>query len=266
MYYKNFISRFLLRKNLLKRIRMRLAIETRKLTKNEFDDLVFLYQVLNEKPSVIFDCGANVGFVSYQFYRRFAQASIYAFEPNPDVFKNLTTNLEKERHRITPIQAGIGDQEDTITFYKNNNTGTSSFLKPNEFHMANMARKYTPIAVPVITIQSFCTARSISEISILKLDIEGFEIRALEGCRQLLVEQKIDFLFIEVSLVPSYNGQPLIEEVIAYLRNYKYIPYNFYGDNETPLREAIISNILFMSEKVARKLIDKRGKNAVYTS
>ncbi len=264
MYYKNFIHRFLLRKNLFKRIGMRLGIVKRKLTKNEFDDLVFLYRLVGEKPSAIFDCGANVGFVSYQFYKCFPEAFIYAFEPNPDVFKKLSTNLEKENLRIIPVQAGIGDQQDTITFYKNNNTGTSSFLKPTEFHMAHMAKKYSPISVPVITIQSYCAEKGIPKISILKLDIEGFEIRALEGCKSLLEQQSIDFLFIEVSMIPFYINQPLLEDVIIYLRKLNYVPYNFYGNNETELRESLITNILFMSQKMARKISSIKGDNSVY--
>lgn len=69
MYYKNIISRFLLRKNFFKRIKMRLNGEKRKLVKNEFDDLEFLYKKLKTAPKIIFDGGANVGFVSYQFLK-----------------------------------------------------------------------------------------------------------------------------------------------------------------------------------------------------
>lgn len=266
MSYKNFISRFILRKDFLKRVKMRLGNERRKLVKNEFDDLLFLYSTLGIKPEVIFDCGANIGFVSYQFHKRFPDAIIHAFEPNPDVFKKLTTNLAKEEAHIKKYNVGIGSRNDWMTFYKNNNTGTSSFLEPNEFHRAHMARKYTKLEVPIVSITSFCEEHHIEHIGIVKLDIEGFEVEALKGSQQLLENNQIDFLFIEVSLVPSYGGQPLIEDVIGYMRTYKYIPYNFYGINETVLRESIITNILFMSEKVAHKIIEKFGKHAVYTT
>jgi len=266
MGFKNMVSRFLLRKDFLKRVKMRLGNERRKLVKNEFDDLLFLYSTLGTKLEVIFDCGANIGFVSYQFHKRFPDAIIHAFEPNPDVFKKLTTNLAKEVAHIKKYNVGIGSKIDSMVFYKNNNTGTSSFMEPNEFHRAHMARKYTTLEVPIVSIASFCEEHRIEHIGIVKLDIEGFEVEALRGCQRLLESNQIDFLFIEVSLVPSYEGQPLIEDVIGYLRNYKYIPYNFYGNNETDLRESVITNILFMSEKVAHKIIEKRGKNAVYTS
>lgn len=264
MGYKNIVSRFLLRKDFFNRVRMRLANEYRKLAKNEFDDLAFLYSILESKPKVIFDCGANIGFVSYQLHKRFSEATIYSFEPNPDVFLQLIKNLTREDARINKINVGIGSKNDSMMFYKNNNTGTSSFMMPNAFHQAHMARKYTTIEVPIISIESFCDEHEIDRIGILKLDIEGFEIEALKGSERLLKAGQIDFIFVEVNLVPTYKDQPLIEEVITHLRQFNYIPYNFYGNNETDLRESVITNILFMSENVAQKMIEKRGKNAVY--
>lgn len=255
----------MLRKNLLSRIRMRLRNESRKLTKNEFDDLAFLYRTVNRQPSIIFDCGANIGFVSYQFFKKFPKASIYSLEPNPDVFKKLSFSLEKERN-IHPLNVGVGSRDGNMTFYRNNNTGTSSFLEPNEFHRAHMARKYSAISVPVVTLLGICKKEKIEEISILKLDIEGYEIKALEGCKEFLEQDRIDFLFIEVNFVPTYNEQPLIEDVIVYLRRFGYIPYNFYGNNETELRESILTNILFMSKKIARELVNQQGAHSVYVS
>ena len=57
MYYKNILGRFVFRKNLLSRIKMRLSAEKRKLVKNEFDDLAFVYKVLEKEPSVILTVG-----------------------------------------------------------------------------------------------------------------------------------------------------------------------------------------------------------------
>jgi FkbM family methyltransferase len=212
------------------------------------------------------DCGANIGFVSYQFHKRFKDAIVYSFEPNPDVFIKLQSNLMKEDFSIKKFNVGIGSGPDSMVFYKNNNTGTSSFMLPNSFHQAHMARRYSTLEVPIVSIESFCAEHSIDQIGIVKLDIEGFEVEALKGCKNLLKESRIDFLYIEASLVPSYEGQPLIEDVITYMRQFNYIPYNFYGYNETELRESIITNILFMSERIAQEINNKKGKNAVYHS
>jgi FkbM family methyltransferase len=243
---------------------MRLSNETRKLSKNEFDDLVFLYDALKEHPDIIFDCGANIGFVSYQFYKRFGKSVVYSFEPNPDVYSLLVQNLSRERSQILPFQLGIGDKQGILEFFKNNNTTTSSFLRPNDFHAAS--RRYEKIDVPVTSVDSFCQEHNVHHIAILKLDIEGFELQALKGSARLLEAGSIDFVFAEVNLVPTYDGQPLIEDVIGYMRSVNFTPYNFYGNFETPMRESVITNILFMSEKVARKISQAKGNHAVFTT
>src|SRR5690606_31077452 len=83
MYYKNPLRRFVFRRKLLRRIKMRLKYYKRKAFKNEFDDLRFLFDVAGFEPSAIIDGGANIGFVTFQFSKRFPNSAVYAIEPNP---------------------------------------------------------------------------------------------------------------------------------------------------------------------------------------
>lgn len=80
----------------------------------------------------------------------------------------------------------------------------------------------------------------------------------------MLQQCKIDFIYAEVNLIPTYEGQCLIEEVITYLRKLNYIPYNFYGNNETDFRESIITNILFISPEIGKEFNKNFGKNVIY--
>ncbi|MEO8234788.1 MAG: FkbM family methyltransferase [Flavobacterium sp.] len=262
--YKNFITRFILRKNIISRVKMRINAYLRKNNKNEFDDLAFIYKLINKTPKHIFDCGANIGFVSYQFFKRFNNSKIHSFEPNVVVYEKLVGILKKESENFTFNNCGISNTNGILEFYKNNNSGTSSFMQPNDFHMAHMARKYQKIDVPIVSITDYCSKNNIDEIGILKLDIEGFELKALQGCSNFLKQEKIDFIFTEVNFVPTYQGQPLIEEIITYMRKYNYYPYNFYGINESDKRQSIITNILFISNKIAIEINTLCGKNQVF--
>lgn len=263
MNYRNPISRYLLRRHLLSRIKMRFSSEIRKLTKNEFDDLRFLYSILDEEPDCIFDGGANIGLVSYEFAKRFPHASIHAFEPNPDVFQQMKRLLH-DKSRILVKNIGLAELPGVLEFRNNANTGTSSFRDPNSFHP--FARSINVISVPVISIEAYGLEAGIRQINILKLDIEGFELEALKGSGSFMEEGKIDFILCEVNLVPTYDFQPCIEEIVAYCRDRGFHPYNFYGINESKNREGILTNVLFISNSFAERLNDKLGKNSVFTS
>ena len=110
MYYKNFISRFLLRKNLFKRIRYRLRNEYRKINKNAFDDIKYLYQLIKREPKVIIDGGANVGFVTWELLKRFPNAKILSYEPNPEIFKILKNSYSKYTNVIC-YNTGLGSKK-----------------------------------------------------------------------------------------------------------------------------------------------------------
>lgn len=262
--YKNLITRFILRKNFIGRVKMRINSYFRMNIKNEFDDLAFIYKLINKTPNHIFDCGANIGFVSYQFLKRFKTSSIHCFEPNVVVYEKMVATLKNESNNFVFNNSGISDSNGNLEFYKNNNSGTSSFLQPNDFHRSHMARNYQKIDVPIVSIPDYCAKNNIDEISILKLDIEGFELKALQGCSDLLKNNKIEFVFTEVNLIPTYDGQPLLEDIILYMRKFNYYPYNFYGINESDKRQAIITNILFISNKVATEINNLNGKNEVF--
>ena len=111
----------------------------------------------------------------------------------------------------------------------------------------------TPIEVEITSIGQYMDDESIEKIDILKLDIEGFELEVLKGIHN--ISSKVDFIFTEVNFIPTYRDQPLLDEVITYLGTKGFSIYNIYGINENKARQAIITNILFMSPAMRKKLI-----------
>ncbi|MCX6189543.1 MAG: FkbM family methyltransferase [Bacteroidetes bacterium] len=262
MYYKNFISRFILRKNLLKRVSWRLKQEWRKLTRNKFDDIKFIFKQLGKEPQTIFDVGANIGYVSFQFRKRFSAANIFSFEPNPTVFSKLSQSFFNDK-KVHPINKGVGATNGILNFYKNNNSGTSSFLKPSTFHLKNLAKAFEEIDIEVVNLTDYCMQNSIENVDVLKLDIEGFEIEALKGFHTFLVQKKVDIIYLEVNLSELYENQPVINDVITFLFGYNYLLYGFYGINETAARQTLLTNLLFISDKVASGINNRHTKELI---
>lgn len=259
-YYKNPITRYILRKGIINKIRGRFTFYQRTLTKDLFTDIAFLLQ--KREVKTILDVGANVGFVTYQFQKRFPQAEIYCFEPNPSVFQQLKQNYANESH-IHLYRQGIADECGELLFNLNANSGTSSFLQPTKYHHDHQARHMLePILSPVITLDRFASESQIDHIDILKLDIEGYELNALKGAGQLLTDQNIDIIYTEVNLVRSYENQALFHELTAHLERTNYHLFNLdsFIAQETPVRQAIIGNALYISGKFRAYLEDTFGK------
>ena len=66
-------------------------------------------------------------------------------------------------------------------------------------------------AVEIAPLDAFAGPGDLSAPALLKLDVQGFELAALEGCASLL--DRFAAIYVECSFVPLYAGQPLADEV-----------------------------------------------------
>lgn len=254
-YYQNWVSRFILRKDFFRRVNARLQQYSRKLRKDEFDDLDFL--LADHPPRVVFDCGANIGFVTNQFLGIFPEATVYSFEPNPVVYEPLEATYA-DNPRVKTVRKALSREAGTMKFNQNANSGTSSLFQPTAYNRNHWARRSSQtIDVEVTTIDAFAAANHISEIDVLKLDLEGSEYDALVGAEGLLAAQAIDVIYTEIALVPLYQDQPLLEDLIVHLRGKGYFLYNLYGFNESKIRQAVLGNATFISAGL-REALSKR--------
>lgn len=130
------------------------------------------------------DVGANVGVYVLQFaHWSKPSGRVVAFEPNPGAREVL------ERHvrfncmgdRVTIVAAAVSARAGNATLYAAGADGTSRLGEPHEA-MAGRARE---INVPVVTLDGYCEGAGLAP-DWLFIDIEGFEVAALEGARGLI--------------------------------------------------------------------------------
>ena len=185
--------------------------------------------ILGEDIKCVFDVGANEGETAARLLDAFPRARIFSFEPHDAAFAQLRKRADASP-RLIATKAAVGDAAGTATFFVNKASVTNSLLKAapgsNDFllHPDEMD-PVTEVRVPVVTLDGFCAERSLARIDLLKLDVQGFEIRALEGARGLLTSGSVPLVYLEVSFVPTYEQQPLFPEVYQYLfdRSYRLV-------------------------------------------
>jgi FkbM family methyltransferase len=146
-----------------------------------------------------FDIGANVGVYVMQF-AKWVQPSgrVVAFEPNPDTRKVLESHIQMNgiSDRVTIVPCAVGKTAGTATLYAAGVDGMSRLNAPN----SAIADKVHPVSVPVISVDDYIRQSGVKP-DVLLVDIEGFEIAAIAGAKQL-IQEKRDLLIV-VEMHPS---------------------------------------------------------------
>jgi FkbM family methyltransferase len=153
-----------------------------------YEDYVLSYVLDGMAPGTYIDVGANHpvdNSVTYLFYERGWHGILV--EPNPD-FLPLYAKL---RPRDVPLNLGIASTGGTMTFYKVTDPpdgdgeyaeGGLSTFDPEIARRWRRARlTVTESMVPVTTLNKVLEERPLGDITILSVDVEGFEKEVLSS-------------------------------------------------------------------------------------
>jgi FkbM family methyltransferase len=175
--------------------------------------------ILNgDKDKIFVDVGANVGQHS-MFMSRYSK-TIHAFEPYEPVLKKFRAMVGSNHlTNITIHSVGLGSEHSKKLFYKpaETNTGTGSFLPG--FITANSKHE----KLEIVRGDDALNEAAVNRVTLIKMDIEGFEKPALEGLRRVL-EASRPIIVFEMSLsddnpVAFKNRQELDA---AFPKNYQF--------------------------------------------
>lgn len=130
------------------------------------------------EPGMVFvDIGGNVG--SYSAYvgtRLNGELTLLALEPHPRTFQKLLFNLRANGLSVEHVvNCGAGPERTDYELWSDggSNIGHTSMLK------AGTANPKISVRVPVVPLVELLDEHKIKRIDLLKIDIEGFEDRAL---------------------------------------------------------------------------------------
>jgi FkbM family methyltransferase len=120
------------------------------------------------------DIGANIGLYSLLAARNLPEGRpIIAFEPDPGTAQRLRTNLALNGvSRVEIVQAAVSPERGEMSIYQ----------APHSIGLTSANKRFddwTEQKVPTIPLAEALAERGIERIGMLKIDIEGFEDRAL---------------------------------------------------------------------------------------
>lgn len=171
------------------------------------------------KQAVILEAGVYDGADTEEFARTFPQGRIYGFECLPGLFAKAEKRLEQYPNVKLYPQA-LNDQSGVFNFHVSTEedylAGSGSLLPPKLHLEIHPNIKFENIIqVEAITIDAWAAENNIEVVDFLWLDMQGAEIKALQGASDMLTN--IRGIFTEVSLLETYQGVPLYDEVRAFL-------------------------------------------------
>lgn len=172
------------------------------------------FRAATPRGGVVIDVGANVGAYSLLFGQWVGPGgTVVAFEPEPRVFRGLTSHIRLNRldSIVRPVEAAVGEREGTVGLVVSGTAG--------EARLAGDAdRDAQTVETIVTTLDQYC-ARERLRPDVIKIDVEGWELSVLRGARALLEREPRAALFVEMhpSLWPllGINRQDVLAELQA---------------------------------------------------
>lgn len=182
------------------------------------------------KPGMLlFDIGANMGF--YSLFAATHGARSVAFEPDPDIIKNylkFNTELNKVPDRIIIVNEAVADKAGTLKFYlhRPGSWGAGRIFKLSDENNPTIDVKTNSIDFYV---------QKYGKPDVIKMDIEGAEVFAIEGAENLLKRGDAPLLMIEFhpgEILEATGGGITMDMIINQLQDYGYKSYKIFELHE----------------------------------
>lgn len=183
--------------------------------------IIFMLKKLLKENDTVLDIGANIGEITLSCASLVPSGRVYAFEPVSSIYDELQKNIALNPHlsNIHVIKQGVGNAIAEVPIYHDSkdqyNEGTFSMYSENFNHTKFIEN------IKLTTIDHFVEDQKLSQVNLMKIDVEGNEIFALQGAKQTLLRYH-PYLIIELSRknIAAANYHP--DDIIAFLSQLGY--------------------------------------------
>lgn len=169
------------------------------------------------KLATLLDVGANTGQFSLLVRTLHPEVQIYAFEPLSRPAGTFAGLFRDDAHTVLRRCAIGSESVGCATMFVSKHDDSSSLLpvSQEQIRFAAGSRTVGTEQVEVKRLEEIVDAAALGRPVLLKLDVQGYELAALQGCGALL--DVVDFVYVEVSFITLYSGQALVDEVVRFL-------------------------------------------------
>jgi FkbM family methyltransferase len=201
------------------------------------------YSLLHElgfRPKIVVDIGVATG--TKELYTAFPESFFLLIEPLREFESDLKQILKEYKGSYVLAAAGSSAGQMTFNVHKDHLDGSSLYKET----MGAVADGYE-IAVPTIRIDDILRAKELKGPYLIKIDVQGAELEALEGAQKTLLESEV--VVLEVSMFEFMKGAPQFFDVVLYMKNHGFVAYDIIHGWNRPLDNALGQiDIVFVKE------------------
>jgi FkbM family methyltransferase len=181
-------------------------------------ELKFIKQYMIRIGDVVFDCGAHQGYTSLLFSNwSGTSGKVYSFEPYSLNFEILVENIKLNNSiNIFPYNFALGDID-----------GNCDMLPKSNSNVINQGKGER---VKIIKLDNFTDIIP----NFIKIDVEGFEMKVLEGASNILLEGHTKFdIEIHPSEMKKYHSS--VDDLLSMIGLSRYECFIQWNDNIEPI-------------------------------
>lgn len=177
----------------------------------DFDDMLFMLHLLRPGNRFL-DGGANLGVWSVLAAN--AGAQVVSIEPAPDTHELLQRQIAENGYgdRIKPVRCALADRKGVLWLSAGRDAGNS--IQANGEGTEIIAETLDDLTVG-------------EEPTMIKLDLEGYELEALRGASRLLASPDLLALVIETFRPHNWSHEKL-RQIERLLGEQGFLPYEYH--------------------------------------
>ena len=166
--------------------------------------------------NTFYDVGANHGRYAWQISEANPDASVIAFEPDPDNIELLRMTVSNSNLKNVRIEGvALSDKAGQVCFHKDSYTSATGMISNGETPWVEqyLGHATSTINVRRETMDSFITEKT--KPHLIKIDVEGHENEVLRGGKNCLKNNK--------PLIIMESFPPKQEQAIDFLQEFGYV-------------------------------------------
>lgn len=162
-------------------------------------NLGYLNKYRIKEGDVVVDGGAFVGaFAIYAAKVVGERGKVIAFEPDKTNYEILIKNIYlNELNNVIPLNKGLWSESTALRFRSSNGENSTLFFKDNQ--------SCDIIEIDVISLDDQLRALKIGKLDFIKMDIEGAEIEAIKGAKEILENNNVNLAIASYHII---DGEP----------------------------------------------------------